>query len=126
MVYTVIELRAARAAHEANRLYCSALGDDSQPPWENAPQWQRHSSIRAVQFLKEHPDAPPSALHDSWLEEKRRDGWRYGPVKDPDKKEHPCCVPYDELPESQKAKDAIFGAIFGAVVRGVLAHWPSP
>ena len=39
-------------------------------------------------------------------------------MKNPETKEHPCFVPYDELPEAQKAKDAIFGA----VVRGVLAH----
>lgn len=26
----------ARVAHEVNRDYCQALGDDSQPAWENA------------------------------------------------------------------------------------------
>lgn len=30
----------ARMAHEANRAYCQALGDDSQPAWEDAPEWQ--------------------------------------------------------------------------------------
>jgi hypothetical protein len=39
------------------------------------------------------------------------DGWKYGPVKDPEKKEHPCFVPYDRLPTEQKAKDYIFGAV---------------
>lgn len=111
--------RAAMAAHMANRAYCLAIGDDSQPPWVEAPQWQRDSAIEGVKFLIENPDAPPSASHDSWLAQKERDGWKYGPVKDPEKKEHPCYVPYDELPESQKAKDAIFGAI----VRGVIAHY---
>ena len=27
----------ARAAHEANRAYCLALGDTSQPSWDDAP-----------------------------------------------------------------------------------------
>lgn len=58
-----------------------------------------------------HPDAPPSAFHESWLEEKRATGWKYGPAKDADKREHPCFVPYDELPVEQRAKDHIFGAI---------------
>lgn len=111
--------KAAMAAHTANRAYCVAIGDDSQLPWIEAPQWQRDSAIEGVKFLIANPAAPPSASHDSWLAQKERDGWKYGPVKDPEKKEHPCYVPYDELPEAQKAKDAIFGA----VVRGVIAHY---
>lgn len=113
-----IEL-AAIAAHEANRAYCTAIGDDSQLAWLNAPEWQRASSRLGVKFLIDHPNAPPSSSHDSWLNEKRRDGWKYGAVKDAEKKEHPCFVPYEQLPESQKAKDAIFGA----VVRGVISHY---
>jgi hypothetical protein len=113
----VIE-RAARAAQEANRAYCKAIGDDSQTPWSEAPDWQRQSIRMGVEFIYENPDASPSSSHDSWLAEKNAAGWTYGPVKDAEKKEHPCFVPYEELPESQKAKDAIFGA----VVRGVLAH----
>lgn len=110
---------AACAAHGANRSYCIALGDRSQAPWGVAPEWQRESAINGVRFLIENPDAPASASHDSWLAEKEKDGWKYGPEKDPEKKEHPCFVPYEELPESQKAKDAIFQA----VVRGVIAHY---
>lgn len=36
----VILDRAACAAHEANRLLCVALGDNSQPAWTDAPEWQ--------------------------------------------------------------------------------------
>jgi hypothetical protein len=110
--------RAARAAHEANLHYCFAIGDDSQVPWDEAPEWQKDSACKGVVFILNNPLAPPSRSHDSWLEEKRATGWKYGPVKDVEKKEHPCFLPYDELPESQKAKDAIFGA----VVRGVFAY----
>ncbi len=113
-----IEL-AAIAAHEANRAYCLALGDESQLPWADAPGWQKESAVEGVNFLIANPDAPPSASHDSWLAQKERDGWRWGPVKNAETKKHPCYVPYEELPESQKAKDAIFGAI----VRGVIAHY---
>jgi hypothetical protein len=81
------------------------------PVWELAPEWQRESAIKGVQFILDNPDAPPSASHDSWLEEKRRDGWKYGPVKDAEKKEHPCFVPYEELPLDQRRKDFIFGAV---------------
>lgn len=106
---------AARAAHEVNRAYCLALGDTSQPPWETAPEWQKDSAVKGV--LGVMKGNTPRASHEGWLEEKRANGWKYGPVKDPDKREHPCFVPYDELPPEQKAKDTIFVT----VVRTVLA-----
>ena len=101
----------AKVAHEVNRAFCKAIGDNSQPAWEDAPEWQRSSAINGVQFHVDNPDAKPSASHESWLAEKERDGWKYGPVKDADKKEHPCFVPYNELPMEQKAKDYLFGAV---------------
>ncbi len=42
-----IEL-AAQIAHETNRAYCQSIGDQSQPPWESAPDWQRDSAIKGV------------------------------------------------------------------------------
>lgn len=104
----------ARICHEANRALCEAFGDHSQVEWDSAPDWQKESAIKGVQFCLENPDAPPSANHDSWLGEKRRTGWTYGPVKDADLKTHPCFVPYDQLPPDQKAKDYVFKAIVGA------------
>ncbi len=101
----------ARVAHEANRAYCAAIGDMSQPSWADAPQWQKDSALNGVRFLRENPTAGPSASHKSWFLEKLKDGWVYGPVKDPAKKEHPCMVSYDELPVAQRAKDYIFHAI---------------
>ena len=58
----------------------------------------------------------PSASHDSWLAQKRAEGWKFGPVKDAVKKEHPCFVEYDELPLDQRRKDYIFAAICKAFV----------
>lgn len=106
----------ARVCHEANRGYCKALGDDSQLPWKDAPVWQRDSAVAGVNFLRDNPDAKPSASHESWLRHKAADGWKYGAVKDEGKKEHPCFVPYEELPREQKAKDYIFQAIARALL----------
>lgn len=101
----------AAICHEANRAYCSALGDDTQLPWAEAPDWQKESAINGVAFHIENPDASPSESHESWLIEKQDTGWQYGPVKDPEKKEHPCFVPYEELPAEQQAKDYLFKGI---------------
>lgn len=101
----------ARVCHEANRGYCQAIGDNSQAPWNEAPAWQRDSAVKGVEFNLANPDAPASASHDSWLAVKEADGWKYGEVKDAEKREHPCCVPYEELPIEQRRKDALFKAV---------------
>lgn len=98
----------AQIAHELNKAYCESIGDNSQPTWENAPEWQKSSAINGVRFHLANPDASPSASHDSWLKQKTEEGWKYGEVKNPETKEHPCFVPYEQLPTEQKAKDYIF------------------
>jgi len=96
----------ARAAHEVNRAYCLAMGDESQPPWESAPEWQRASALKGVAGAI--AGNTPERSHEGWLAEKAATGWKYGPVKDPEKKEHPCFVPYAELPPAQRHKDLLF------------------
>lgn len=107
--------------HEANRTYCETLGDTSQFSWDKAPTWQKQSTIKGVEFIIDNPDAPPSASHESWLIEKGwllkdedSKKWKYAPIKNVDKKEHPCFVPYNQLPLDQRRKDYIFGAIVRA------------
>jgi hypothetical protein len=43
--------------------------------------------------------------HDIWAAQRLADGWRYGPERNDELKQHPCLVPYAELPESEKAYD---------------------
>lgn len=103
--------RIARVCHEVNRAYCATIGDETQPTWDMAPEWQKQSARDGVRGVLDGSITTPSQSHDSWLSAKEADGWKYGPVKDAEKKEHPCCVPYCDLPSEQKAKDAIFCAI---------------
>jgi hypothetical protein len=110
------EAKIARVCHEVNRAYCQSIGDFSQPSWEDAPDWQKTSAINGVRFHIDNPHAEPSASHEKWLEEKRAAGWKYGAVKNPDTKEHPCFVPYSTLPVEQRAKDFLFIAVVHALV----------
>ena len=44
-------------------------------------------------------------VHEVWAQSRIAEGWTYGPVRDDIKKEHPCLVPYNELPEIEKEYD---------------------
>ena len=107
-------LQIAQIVHESNRAYCQTIGDHSQVPWDKAPAWQRESAVNGVEGIRNGTITRPEQSHEGWLAEKQRAGWKYGPVKNAETKEHPCFVPYGELPPEQQVKDAIFFAIVRA------------
>ena len=114
---------AAMWAHEINRTYCEELlGDRSQVPWIIAPEWQRESSYAGVRGIISGAVTVPKQSHDGWLAIKREAGWKYGPVKDVEKKEHPCFVPYEELPQEQKLKDTLFFVVVKAIMTKLDPH----
>lgn len=98
---------AARVCHEVNRAYCASIGDLSQVPWEQAPDWQQDSAKKGV-LLHLAGDHPPSVSHEAWAAHKLADGWTFGEVKDEAAKTHPCLVPFDDLPVEQQIKDVLF------------------
>jgi hypothetical protein len=105
----------AEACHEMNRCWCDINGDLSQPQWIDAPDWQRESAVAGVEYRLAHPNAGPEYMHQSWFDQKVIDGWRYGPVKDPVAKTHPCMVPFRDLPPAQQFKDRLFSLVVDAL-----------
>ena len=104
-------IRAAEAAHEANRVYCESIGDHSQVRWGGAPDWQQESAVKSVLFKLENPAAEAEDMHESWCAVKEADGWVHGDKKCADKKTHPCLVAYADLSAEQQAKDSLFSAV---------------
>lgn len=104
----------ARVCHEVNRGYCEALGDTSQPVWEDAEDWQKRSAMMGVD-LHLFNDVGPEASHESWMAQKLAEGWEYGEIKSPALKTHPCITPFELLPKEQQAKDFIFRAVVHAM-----------
>jgi len=98
----------AEVCHEVKKCYCQSLGDLSTPPWNEAPGWQKVSALEGVRFHLEHPESKPIDSHFIWLTEKLQEGWKFGTVKDPENKKHPCIMAFKELPEKQKAKNYLF------------------
>jgi hypothetical protein len=109
----------AKVCHEVNRAYCEALGDVTQPAWEQAPDWQRASAVAGVAAHLLDSSLTPRESHELWMAEKQRTGWRYGPVKDANANTHPCMVPFDDLPPEQRVKDYLFRAVVRALARHV-------
>ena len=105
----------ARVCHEANRAYCRALGDVSQAPWDNAPDWQKLSAKNGVK-LHGLGGVSAEVSHEKWCEEKKMQGWTHGLEKNTLLKEHPCLVPWGDLPPEQKRKDMLFRAICRALM----------
>lgn len=102
----------AAITHEVNRQYCARFGNDnSQPAWEDAPEWQRSSALNGVRGIISGEVKSPKDSHESWMKEKLANGWKFGDVKDPEAKTHPCLVPYEQLSLYQRRKDELFRAV---------------
>ncbi len=44
-------------------------------------------------------------VHEVWAQSRMEQGWTYGAERSDALKQHPCLVPYEELPEVEKAYD---------------------
>ena len=58
--------------------------------------------------------------HNIWAKGRIAEGWRYGPERNDVRKEHPCIVPYSQLPELEKDYDrrTAMGAIQALMALG--------
>ncbi len=44
-------------------------------------------------------------VHEVWAQNRMEQGWTYGVERSDSLKQHPCLIPYDELPDEEKAYD---------------------
>lgn len=106
----------ARVCHEANRALQIIQNDPSIPvsdEWDVLDEHYISSAIDGVQGVLN--GNTPEQSHEQWMRFKLADGWVPGPTKDADSKEHPLLVPYADLPESAKVKDALFVGVVRAL-----------
>lgn len=63
------------------------------------------TSIELPKGMDELVESLAINVHEVWAANRIAEGWTYGPVRDDDMKETPCLVPYEDLPEIEKAYD---------------------
>lgn len=116
MSLTTVQI--AHVVHEANRALQIEQADPTigvSASWEDLDDETKASAVDGVKAVQ--GGATPEESHANWFRFKTAHGWIWGPVKDEETKRHPLLVPYWDLPESQKLKDALFGAIVNTLSR---------
>ena len=63
------------------------------------------SQVQVPREIEELTEELARNAHENWAQQRLADGWRWGEARDDARKLHPCLVPYEELPESEKVYD---------------------
>ena len=105
---------AARACHEASRLFAAALGQEPLPEWNALPEEFRHAIIAGVLVVQRGASA--RQCHEEWMRSKLDSGWRWADENDEEKKTSSHLLAWECLTEPQRRK----GELFVATVRAML------
>ena len=69
------------------------------------PKPENLDGIQLSDELNGLVEAMAKNVHDVWAQSRIEQGWTYGPERNDQLKHHPCLVPYEELPDVEKAYD---------------------
>ena len=69
------------------------------------PQPVDTSDVKLPAELDELVDMIAENVHEVWAQSRMEQGWVYGEERNDELKQHPCLIPYEELPEVEKAYD---------------------
>jgi hypothetical protein len=80
--------------------------------WKERDEKFRKQFIEIVEKYMDMKQLPtPEEAHNSWMESYFEMGWKYGEKRDVEKKTHPDLLPFYDLPQDERDKDAIFLAL---------------
>jgi DNA-binding response OmpR family regulator len=65
------------------------------------------SNVKLTPQILELREVLARNAHEIWSRQRFKDGWRFGAQRDDPRKEHPCLIPYEQLPESEKEYDRL-------------------
>lgn len=69
------------------------------------PQPMDTSDIQLPKEFNELIEEMAKNVHEVWAQKRIEQGWTYGNERSDALKQHPCLIPYEELPETEKDYD---------------------
>lgn len=69
------------------------------------PQPIDTSNIELPKELDTLVEAMAKNVHEVWAQTRISQGWSFGKERNDELKQHPCLIPYEELPEEEKEYD---------------------
>lgn len=69
------------------------------------PQPLDTTGVQLPQDLAQLVEKMALNVHEVWAAGRISDGWTWGPVRNDELKHHPCLIPYEELPDSEREYD---------------------
>ena len=69
------------------------------------PQPMDTRDVQLSEELNELVEQMAKNVHEVWAQSRMEQGWTYGEERSDALKQHPCLIPYEELPEVEKAYD---------------------
>lgn len=69
------------------------------------PQPIDTTGVKLPEELEQLVEQMSKNVHEVWAQTRIKQGWRYGEQRDDELKTHPCLVPYEQLPESEREYD---------------------
>jgi hypothetical protein len=112
MTSTLTE-RRAKFVYEGARLAAEAAGAPIIPvSWDEREEPFKDQFCKVIERqCSDQRSHSPEELHGSWMQAYFLMGWVYGPVYSREMKTHPDLVPYANLGQLERDKDAVFVAL---------------
>ena len=109
----ILNERRAEFVYEGARLAAIAAKAPIVPvPWaEREDIFRKQFLVIIEEQCGKKRSTSPEELHGSWMQAYRTMGWMYGEKYDRENKIHPDLVPYSQLGQLEKDKDAVFVAL---------------
>jgi ryanodine receptor 2 len=63
------------------------------------------TDVQLPEELNELIEQMSKNVHEVWAQSRMDQGWTYGDSRNDELKHHPCLIPYEDLPEVEKAYD---------------------
>ena len=103
------KITARDIAHRINDVTCWIPRPDGSLPneWSELSDEQQNHAINAVKEIYNSEPKTAEELHELWMKPLLATSWKTGEYNII-KRTHPCLMPFNELPDSEKLKDILW------------------